>query len=58
MRYVPLPLTTPDLNVPPTDTATMVPAGLVSSRLSQLVGPQGTSDGDGALEEMLKKQKR
>lgn len=34
----------------------MVPAGLVSTRVNQLVGSD--ADGDGTSEELLKKQKR
>lgn len=46
---------TPDLNMPLTDAASLVPVGLVSARVGQLVGDLGGTDGEETQEEMLKK---
>jgi hypothetical protein len=46
---------TPDLNLPTVDSTALVPAGLVSSRVSQLVRDQ--EEGVESKEELLKKQK-
>ncbi|CAO2195035.1 unnamed protein product [Urochloa humidicola] len=46
---------TPDLNVPIVDSSVLVPAGLVSSRMNQLVGSRESADG--ATDELNKKQK-
>lgn len=47
---------TPDLNLPPGGASTLVPAGLVNSRVSQLDGSGESSSG--SMAEILKKQKR
>lgn len=49
---------TPDLNLPVDDMSALVPSGLVSSRVNQLGGAWGTTEGEEDLEEMLEKQKR
>jgi hypothetical protein len=49
---------TPDLNLPLDEAATVVPSGLVSSRVHQLGGARGCFGGEEVSEEMLKKQKR
>ncbi|CAN6272978.1 unnamed protein product [Urochloa humidicola] len=49
---------TPDLNLPLTDVTAVVPAGLVSSRVSQLAGSQKNLEGEDVSEELIKKQRR
>jgi hypothetical protein len=49
---------TPDLNLPPGEAAVLVPAGLVSARVSQMGGVCGSAGGEEGSEELLKKQKR
>ncbi|CAN6286224.1 unnamed protein product [Urochloa humidicola] len=57
-RTEPTSIQTPDLNLPLEDAAPLVPAGLVSSRVSQLGGARGGASGEEGSEELLKKQKR
>jgi hypothetical protein len=48
----------PDLNLPCTEGTTLVPPGLVSSRVNQFVGAHSNADGEEDAEELIKKQKR